>query len=274
MLGEPEAFQGREAVEPIGAVVVDHDLRPVGGAGRAEDAGEVGRRVALRQAVGRDRARHRAEEIIVRIGIGDARRVAAEADERLAGQQSVAVQLLVHQGERGVDRGRELGNEGRVELDVERRDDGAEPPGREPDDELFERLVGEQQHAAAFAHAVLLECRRDVGDRPLERAEADRFALVEVDDRGLVGIAPRIAARAGRRSAGTESSARACRTHPPWRRPMCPLWPQASGRACRRQPLRAPPRRCRHSRCSGTNARRAPRPPRPQTDADCARGNR
>ena len=56
-------------------------------------------------------ARHGAEEIVLRIGLGRARRVAAEADERLAGQQRLAVELLVHQRERRIDRGRELGDE-------------------------------------------------------------------------------------------------------------------------------------------------------------------
>ena len=100
VLGQAEAFERREAVEPICAVVVDHDLRPVGGAGGADDAGEIGRRVALRQALGAHAARHGAEQIVLRVGVRRVRDVAAEADERLAGEQRVAVELLVHEGER------------------------------------------------------------------------------------------------------------------------------------------------------------------------------
>src|SRR5262249_49477253 len=54
---------------------------------------------------------------------------------------------------------------------------------------LFEVLVGEKEHPAAFADAARLERRSDVGDGPIEVAEADRRVLVEIDERELVGIA-------------------------------------------------------------------------------------
>ena len=49
VLGEAEEFEGGQAVEPVGAVVVDHDLGPAGGPRGAEDAGDVLGCVALGQ---------------------------------------------------------------------------------------------------------------------------------------------------------------------------------------------------------------------------------
>ncbi len=136
-------------------MVVDHDLRPRRRAGGAEDAGDVVGRIALGQARGGDAARHGPEEIVLRIGAGRIGAVAAEAHERLAGQQRIAVELLVHQREHGADRHREIGDQRGVELDVERRDHRAEPPDAEPDQKLLEVLVGQQQHPAALADALV-----------------------------------------------------------------------------------------------------------------------
>ena len=66
--GEAEEFQRREAVEPVGAVVVDHDLGPAGGAGGAEDAGDVVGRVALGQLFGAVACGHHREAFVLRIG--------------------------------------------------------------------------------------------------------------------------------------------------------------------------------------------------------------
>src|SRR5262249_23429515 len=168
---------------------VDDELRPAGGAGRAEDTGDVGGIVALRQTLRRVATPESPEKIIIRIGVGKVAAVAAETDERLAGEQGVAVELLVHQDKHGGDRAREGGDQRRVELDIERGDDRAQAPGGQPEQEVFEVLVGEKEHTARFADAARLERRGDIDDRPIELTKADRGVLVEIDDRELVGIA-------------------------------------------------------------------------------------
>ena len=86
------------------------------------------------------------------------------------------------------DGARKIGNQRRIELDVEaRRPHRA--PSRRPDQELFEVLVGRRSTRLPFANAVRLECRGDIGDRSIGLAEADRRVLVEIDDRELAGIA-------------------------------------------------------------------------------------
>src|SRR5262249_58382707 len=58
--------------------------------------------------------------------------------------------------------------------------------------QYFDRLVGGQHEAGAIADAVCFESRGDVGDGAVKRAEADRDALIEIDNGELVRIATAI----------------------------------------------------------------------------------
>jgi hypothetical protein len=104
-----------------------------------------------------------------------------------------AVELLMHQREHRSDGARKIGDQRRIELDVERRDDGAEAPAGKPDQELFERLIRQEQHTGALADAAFFEGKGDVGHGAIERAEIDRAFLIEIDNGELLRIAPAIA---------------------------------------------------------------------------------
>lgn len=148
---------------------------------------EVLRRIALRHVAWPSTGRDVAEIVVLRIARA-ARAPRTEADQRRARslRQRRAVELLVIEHQLRLDRLRQLGDVPRVELDVERADHRAHPPRTEPDDQLLQRLVGEQQHAVALRHAALLQVRRHVRRKLVELAERDRRAvLIEIDDRGL-----------------------------------------------------------------------------------------
>ena len=86
---------------------------------------EGSRVIALGQIFRIDPARHRAEEIVLRVGISRIRAVAAEPGEWPAREQRVAVELLVHQREHGADRTRKIGDQVRVVTPAEAVASGA-----------------------------------------------------------------------------------------------------------------------------------------------------
>ena len=150
VLGEAEEFQRVEAVQPVGGVVVDHDLRLRRGARGAEHAGHVVGVVALGQLGRGVAARQRGEELVLRVA---SRRSATRRRTGCAARGAVAdhggnVDLLVVDDQRRLERRGQLGHLLLVDLDVERADHRADAPDAEPDQQLFEVLVGQQQHAA------------------------------------------------------------------------------------------------------------------------------
>ena len=134
--------------------------------------------------------RHHREAFILRIG-GAIGRPRSEPDARRLAfpHQRVAIDVLVMEDQRGVHHRGEVGQHLRVDFDVERTHHGADPPDAEPQQQLLQVLVGQQQHAAALGDAAALEEGGDVGGDLVEGAEADRGAGLEIDDGGLAGIA-------------------------------------------------------------------------------------
>ena len=104
------------------------------------------------------------------------RRPRAEPDARRArvADHRGNVDLLVIDDQRRIERRGQRDHLLFVDLEIERADHRADPPDAEPDQQLFQILVGEQQHAAAFVDAAALQIRRDVDRNPVELAERDR----------------------------------------------------------------------------------------------------
>ena len=81
-------------------MIVDDQLRPAGRARRAEDAGQIGSVVTLRDTAGRNAARHGAEERVLRVAAARLGRKISKPHKRLAPKQRVAVKVLVNERER------------------------------------------------------------------------------------------------------------------------------------------------------------------------------
>ena len=101
----------------------------------------------------------------------------------------VGVEGFVDEGQAGLDIGEQFADMRRVHLDVERADHRAEAPDAEPDDQLLQAFLGEQADPVPGPYIPLGE---EVGDPVrgvVEPREVDIPAGVEVDDRGLGGMA-------------------------------------------------------------------------------------
>ena len=103
--------------------------------------------------------------------------------------ESSQIEILVAEDQRGIHRSRQFHHHFLVDLDIERTNHRTDPPGSEPDEQLLQTFIGEQQNATALADTLALEKSRNVGRRLVEIAECDRCLLVEVDDCGLARVA-------------------------------------------------------------------------------------
>src|SRR5262252_512554 len=188
ILGETEKFEGGQAIEPVGAVVIHHDLGPAGGSRGAEDAGDVLRRVPLGQ-VGGGVLRQAREQVVLRIAAAGRPRAKPDARCPAVANQRIDFDVLVPEDQYRIHRQGKVGQYLCVDFDVERAHDRTETPDTEPEQQLFQIFIGEQKHAAALTDAAALEQRRNVGRDLIELTERDRGSGFQIDDRGLRRIA-------------------------------------------------------------------------------------